>query len=712
MIMAADIKVSVIIPVYNAEKYLRECLDSVIEQTLQEIEIICVDDGSTDNSLAILKEYTQKDERLKIIEQANRGAGAARNMGMAVALGEYLAFLDADDLYYPQALAQAYAAAVKEKADMLAFDAEYFIAGSAWLNPQINSLLLADRQMISAENDGKFLFQLLSCNTWCKLYRRDFVQRSGLRYQEIKTANDLCFVCSALAVAERIAVLDKPLVKHRVLHSGNLQSVKVKTPLDFMAALEQLKQNLQQFGLWEKLRQSYLNCALSHFVYNWQTLDKAGRKQIAAKGGEIAEFLELAEHSADYYYSQNDYMLMCRVVRFNREGDLRFMGKLKNMLKHILPPPVKAFNREVAGMKQMMLELNSGLMAQQRQFSEEYAEQLGVLEERQKEQLAYIEKQQRLLADKIQRNEELLNKIAHNNADIESGLTDLTNKQNEFSGRAGRLVEKLGRDAEERWLKAAGWGETVNGFLRQINAGNDELKKLAGQNRQKAQENSRYAAEAVWAAIFNNTIVNSQWLVDKTFAPGRWAVGYPYLYVMYRVLNEARPKKILELGLGQSTRMIGQYAAAYSEVEHIVVEHDLEWISFFENDFHLSNHSRIVQLEREMVAYKETAAVRVFSDFKERFVGQKFDFISIDAPFGGDMKQYARIDVLSMLPDCLSDDFVIMLDDCERSGEPHTLAEMERVLQENEIKYKCGRYSGKKDCVLICAAHLGFLSSM
>ena len=125
----------------------------------------------------------------------------------------------------------------------------------------------------------------------------------------------------------------------------------------------------------------------------------------------------------------------------------------------------------------MMLELNSGLMAQQRQFSEEYAEQLGVLEERQKEQLAYIEKQQRLLADKIQRNEELLNKIAHNNADIESGLTDLTNKQNEFSGRAGRLVEKLGRDAEERWLKAAGWGETVNGFLRQINAGNDELNK-------------------------------------------------------------------------------------------------------------------------------------------------------------------------------------------------------------------------------------------
>ena len=256
MNMAADIKVSVIIPVYNAEKYLRECLDSVCNQSLQEIEIICVDDGSKDNSLTILREYVEQDERLKIIEQVNSGAGVARNTGMKAAVGEYLAFMDADDLYYPQALAQAYAVAVKEKADMVAFDAKYFNENAEWSEGQLNRLLLAGRPVVSAENDGKFLFQLASCNTWCKLYKHEFVQRKGLRYQEIKTANDLCFVCSALAVAARIAVQDKPLVKHRVLHSGNLQSVKVKTPLDFMAALEQLKNNLQRFGLRERLRQS------------------------------------------------------------------------------------------------------------------------------------------------------------------------------------------------------------------------------------------------------------------------------------------------------------------------------------------------------------------------------------------------------------------------------------------------------------------------
>lgn len=702
-----NIKISVIIPVYNAEKYLRECLDSIVKQTLQEIEIICIDDGSTDNSLAVLREYERKDERLKIIEQLNSGAGAARNAGMKAARGEYLAFMDADDVYCSGALNAVYSKAKEFNSDISVFEAIFFDNKSEWQVAQLNQFLLAGRETYSSYEEPDFLFQIAACNPWSKLFRREFVQKSTLQYQEIKTANDLCFVCSAMACAEKIAVLNEPLVKHRVLHSGNLQSVKIKTPLDFMAALEHLKSNLQQFGLWEKLKHSYLNCALSHFVYNWQTLDKQGKKHIFAKSREIIELVELAKHSVDYYYNQNDYVLMCRVVGFNREGDLTFMGKLKNLLKHILPPPVNAFNREVAGLKQMMLELNAGLNAQQRQMSENYNEQFLSLAEQCNKHMALLKQQQDNVAEVEQRQRQIqerlqeLDKLADLQNDIAVVKKDILSSQAE-------QFSSLEKEMQQQADNAASLINGIDKDLQQLGLVNDKIKELAWRN----VENGKYAAEAVWAAIFNNTIVNSQWLVDKTFAPGRWAVGYPYLYVMYRVLNEVRPNKILELGLGQSTRMIGQYAAAYEDIEHIVVEHDPEWIAFFENDFQLSNHSQIVQLEREMVAYKEAAAVRVFSDFKEHFVGQKFDFISIDAPLGGDMKQYARIDVLTMLPECLSDDFVIMIDDCERVGEMNTLAEMERVLQENGIKYKCGRYSGKKDCVLICAAHLGFLASM
>ncbi|MCD7820977.1 MAG: glycosyltransferase, partial [Clostridiales bacterium] len=90
--------VSVIIPVYNVEKYLRQSLDCILGQTLTDIEVICVDDGSTDQSSAILEEYAQKDTRMKVLRQENRGAGAARNLGFSHAVGTYAYFFDADDL--------------------------------------------------------------------------------------------------------------------------------------------------------------------------------------------------------------------------------------------------------------------------------------------------------------------------------------------------------------------------------------------------------------------------------------------------------------------------------------------------------------------------------------------------------------------------------------------------------------------------------------
>ena len=97
-------KVSVIVPVYNAQSHLRQCLDSIMGQTLREIEILCVDDGSTDGSAQILEEYKGCDPRLHVIMQENIGAGAARNRGLAEASGEYLSFLDADDFFEPDML--------------------------------------------------------------------------------------------------------------------------------------------------------------------------------------------------------------------------------------------------------------------------------------------------------------------------------------------------------------------------------------------------------------------------------------------------------------------------------------------------------------------------------------------------------------------------------------------------------------------------------
>lgn len=111
-------KISIVIPVYNVEKYLRKCFDSILNQTFQDFEIICVDDGSTDKSLEILQEYKRKDDRFIILQQRHAGAGAARNHGIKLAEGKYIQFLDSDDYFEPNLLEEMYTRAEKSGAEI------------------------------------------------------------------------------------------------------------------------------------------------------------------------------------------------------------------------------------------------------------------------------------------------------------------------------------------------------------------------------------------------------------------------------------------------------------------------------------------------------------------------------------------------------------------------------------------------------------------
>lgn len=242
----------------------------------------------------------------------------------------------------------------------------------------------------------------------------------------------------------------------------------------------------------------------------------------------------------------------------------------------------------------------------------------------------------------------------------------------------------------------------------------DDTKSLQEESSLKIQnictQNKRMINEAVWGEIFNNTIATSVWLTDRSFSPGRWALGYPALYVLYRVLEEFRPQNILELGLGQSTKMISQFVSMNNTTNHYIVEHDSNWISFYLNNHVLCSNSQIVQLDRTMAPYKEAEKVRVFSGFKEQFAGMKFDLIIIDAPLGGDMKEYSRIDILSILPHCLESSFVIILDDVQRTGEYRTMREIDSALK--DIIHKRGVYSGDKDTCVWASEDLSFLCTL
>lgn len=288
---------------------------------------------------------------------------------------------------------------------------------------------------------------------------------------------------------------------------------------------------------------------------------------------------------------------------------------------------------------------------------------------------------------------------------------DLNKKADHMATEQQELKQKIdlaiaGRQELEKRLDLALSG------VEQLRSDFQKVLQSLEQIKCASVDGSRYSSEAVWGELFNQVSFDSTWLNDRRFAAGRWAVGYQYLYAVYRILNEVRPKSILELGLGQSTKLISQYAAANPNVRHQVVEHDPDWIDFFRRNYELPSNTETVRLVWDFITYKEAEHIRVFKNFAETFKGQKFDFISIDAPFGGDMKQYARIDVLKMLPDCLAENFIIIIDDAERSGETNTIKEMSETLKALNIPFAMGRYSGKKDCMVICSENLKFVCSM
>ena len=425
--------------------------------------------------------------------------------------------------------------------------------------------------------------------------------------------------------------------------------------------------------------------------------------------------------------------------------------KIKEILKYFLPPPVHAFNREVNRIIDTINSQNQNMELKQKEIDNN----LITLNNHVKEMIVILEKQNTLLLNAFHDFKVIItdneNAVCDRFEALEKEFSGYMPVQKEVIRNQSNLEEKFNEEIKQRktgfdnldqkiadlFVNMQQYGDTQEKKIstleeevkRQreiIKVSSDKLARVSdGLNdgniknieqladiRNTSLVMGRDISEAVWAEIYNSTITKSRWLKDKAFSPGRWAVGYPYLYVMYRILNEVQPQNILELGLGQSTKMIGQYTSYYKGVHHQVVEHDPEWIDFFKKNYSLSERTKLIQLNREFVPYKEAEKVRVFKDFSQTFKGQKFDFISIDAPLGGDMKEYARIDVLQMIPACLAEDFIIMIDDCERSGEKRTVMEMERVLQENQILYRKGKYSGKKDCIVIASNVLKFVCSM
>ncbi len=194
------IKISIIIPVYNSEKYLRTCLDSITNQTLKDIEIIIVDDGSVDKSSEIYNEYLNKDDRIIVIKQTNQKQGAARNRGIEISKGEYIGFVDADDYVDLTFFEKLYETATRYEADMAIAGLIKVCAGKKKYKWKFEP-----EKLLTSDYD-KFILghQIKNAAPYNKIYKRDFIEKNQIRFKENIFYEDGPFTVQAVYYANKM----------------------------------------------------------------------------------------------------------------------------------------------------------------------------------------------------------------------------------------------------------------------------------------------------------------------------------------------------------------------------------------------------------------------------------------------------------------------------------------------------------------------------
>ncbi len=306
-------RVSVVVPVYNAERWLGQRLDSLLGQTLRELEVICVDDGSSDASPRILADAAARDSRVRVVHQRNAGPAAARNRGLELARGTYVTAMDADDYCDRELLAGVMSAidASRRLVDVAVFpershneatgaDVDLGYAFQSWRFP---------REAFTWESDPDHIFT--SFQNWLhnKLFRTAFVRENDLRLQDLHHTEDLLFTCSALVLAQGILCVPGPSAVYRIGVPGTQLHATQRYPLDFYTACVGLHDFLQARGIMGRLRRGYVSWVADCVCSNVDLMgDPVGMRRIyeTLHDGGLAE-LGLDDASPDDYLAEEPF---------------------------------------------------------------------------------------------------------------------------------------------------------------------------------------------------------------------------------------------------------------------------------------------------------------------------------------------------------------------------------------------------------------------
>lgn len=263
-------KVSVIIPMYNCEKYVDHLLGSLKKQTFSDFEVICVDDGSTDHTLEKVKAFCAEDTRFTYITKKNEGAGTARNAGIDVAKGKYVAFWDADDEYSTEYLDKMVSAAELYDVDEVycLLDVVNYKTGEQIRNIGFNQSIFKEGTPVLTK-DVKNIYLKVPWAPTNALYRRDLIEKNHLRFSTTKVANDVFFIYAYVSFTTKILGVHERLVVYRkYIDAHSLTNSRWKHTEDVITVLLDLRNWLIETNLYDQYKESYLNAFIRFINYN------------------------------------------------------------------------------------------------------------------------------------------------------------------------------------------------------------------------------------------------------------------------------------------------------------------------------------------------------------------------------------------------------------------------------------------------------------
>ncbi len=657
-------EISLIVPVYNVENYLKECLDSIVNQSFRDIEIICIDDGSTDGSLDILKEYAEFDDRFVIYATKHMGAGVARNKGIELSRGKYLQFLDADDYFESDMLKILYDKAEEMQADLVVCSARKVdntgsIIESGNPNWPLNVTSVPLDIPFSWRDYPENIFSLFCVIPWNKLYLASLIKKHKLYFQNLKSSNDVGFSHIARICAERIVVINKELINYRYKRNGSISTYRADYTINIVEACKFVKNFLLQKGLYNQLEYAFSTAFKNHLRAGIAHCNDKQYENFLKQFSETEP--ELMQKYKDVFIK--DFITIEYINNFIKNKKVMFWGA-SLFIREVLAGE-KERNPNILG----IIDKNTALWGKMCGNYEIYSPDIL----------------------KTKKPDAIL-------------LTVFSNHENIYPS----LKYEINKCYSDIEMMPDIFNIDSNLYPEKSNIVPESISTVCYTLEQNKLQTDKYFKELLAANIFNNLIKSVEWIKLTDFLPVKNAATYSFLYFLFVVLEYLSPEKILEFGMGQTSKLTSQYVAYKNQNASLqIVEHDKNWIKFFSQQIPIKENIKIIH--KNLVQFDMNGTLNdKYENLSDITDTNKYNLIVIDGPVGAH-RTYPRTNIVDLIPKHLAEDFIIILDDAERDGEKNLASLVFRKLEEKNIRYKSNLREATKTQLVITSENYSFL---